>query len=510
YYCGHRLKKDDKSILGVRGDGADIHNQTTKPEEPTKPVEHEITIEEPCTEAPANDKHNHDYSNLFGDNDLFRASDAFTGGSMPEIDLGTQIPLRRYQKDKRQAGSGRLLKVVFPVLTLILGLLAVFYWMSQTGRRFPGTNNLPQTIAVSTSVEQITKDDEKAYRIVFNTVNGKEISFLNDIKAVENGRAEFIIDEAGLYGYSPQLDEEGSYQVYLDATVSAPNLPETMERVSIALSEPYNYAPFTLLMPSSSETEFQGDSSKVSFRIQPDSNVLINGEDFSETVSKDGRFEMEFHLPPKQDELVLDIRVSTPGYLDNIQQIILRRAHLDVTLSINETSPILSDEQWVKITGVIHPEASLETDVEIFEEPDIDSSTGAFSAYIKADRPGYTPCTLTAKLGDKESSIEIIVDRKTTVDAYTSTAWKPDYIKLQQDDQLNNGRHFVFSGNVVEIIESGHKNVFTVSEPQSDRLYHVEFWGSFDFNPGEEIRVFGNRWGNKEGLPRFLAKYIYR
>ena len=71
------------------------------------------------------------------------------------------------------------------------------------------------------------------------------------------------------------------------------------------------------------------------------------------------------------------------------------------------------------------------------------------------------------------------MDRRTTVDTYTSTAWKPDYTALQQDELLHNGRHFVFEGNIEEIIETGQKNVFTVSqESQSDQIYYVEFWGT--------------------------------
>ena len=76
--------------------------------------------------------------------------------------------------------------------------------MSQTGRQYSRTeNNLPQTIAVSASVEELNMDDDKAYRIIFNTVNGKEVSFLDEIKPVENGRAEFIVEEADLYAYAP-------------------------------------------------------------------------------------------------------------------------------------------------------------------------------------------------------------------------------------------------------------------------------------------------------------------
>lgn len=530
YYCGHKLKEDDKSMLMVKGDQVDIPNDALEtvetaafetseaavPDveelEATEITENEILVDEPdkaYVESSININHSHSYDDIFQDHDLFGDDNTFT--SISDIDLGTQMPLRRSQKGKRSTGSGKYLKPILSVLALALIFLTIFYFMSQTGRQYSRTeNNLPQTIAVSASVEELNMDDDKAYRIIFNTVNGKEVSFLDEIKPVENGRAEFIVEEADLYAYGPLLNEEGLYEVHLDAIIMAPNLPQTIESIVITLSEPYNYAPFTLLQPSSSETEFQGNSSKVSFKIEPGSTVIVNGENFSEMVTEDGRFEMEVHLPPQEDELVLDVRVSTPGYLDNIQQLIFRKTQPEVVFSINETSPIPSDEQWVKITGIINPEAVLEADVEIFEEPEIDSNTGNFTAYIKAERPGYNACTLTAKLGDKKSSIGVIVDRRTTVDTYTSTAWKPDYTALQQDELLHNGRHFVFEGNIEEIIETGQKNVFTVSQQsQSDQIYYVEFWGDFDFNSGDRIRVFGNRWGNKDGHPRFLAKYIY-
>jgi hypothetical protein len=548
YYCGHKLKEDDKSMLMVKGDQVDIPNDALETVETAETeaveaaemelqtveaaesevettevveaefdtaemsdiVEDELNEDETDIDSSINTSRSHSYDDIFLEHDLFGDDNSFTS-SMTDIDLSTQMPLRRSQKDKRSSRSGKPLKTILSILSLAFIFLIIFYFMSQTGRRYSKPdNNLPQTIAVSASVEEMVKDDERAYRIVFNTANGKEVSLFDEIKPVENGRAEFIVEEDDLYAYNPQLNEEGMYEVHLDAIITAPNLPETIESLSITLSEPYNYAPFTLLQPSSSGTEFQEDSTKVSFRVESGSTVIVNGEDLTEMVTEDGRFEMEVHLPPQKDDLVLDIRVTTPGYLDNIQQLILRKAQPEVVFSINETSPIPSDEQWVKISGLINPEAVLEADTDIFEEPEIDSSTGNFTAYIKADRPGYNACTLTAKHGDKESSIEIIVDRKTTVESYTSTAWQPVYTELQQDEQLHNGRHFVFNGNIEDIIETGQKSVFTVSQQsQSDQIYYVEFWGDFDFNPGDRIRVFGNRWGNKDGHPRFLAKYVY-
>ena len=441
------------------------------------------------------------------DNDLFNMDQT------SELDLTTQMPLRRYKKDKSSYKRKKAINRIFAIIILIaIAIMATYVGMRRFGHRVPHTSNTGQSIAVSSSIEETTIQDKKAYRIVFNTVNGKEISFLGEVLEVENGRAEFIVDESVLYSYNPELNEDGFYVVNVDAIVSAPNLSDAIERVSITLSPPYNFAPFTLLQPSTSETEFQGDTSKVSFEILPESEVFINEQNYTDLVTEDGRFEKEFSIPSDQDELVLNIRVSTPGYLDNIQQIILRKSPMEVLFTINESSPIPSNEPWVKVSGTVDPEATIEADLEIFEEPEIDRDTGEFTLYVKAERPGYNLCTLTAKLNGKESSIEIVLDRETSVHTYTSTAWKPIYNDLQGDEKLSNGRHFVFSGNIKEIIETGDRNVFIVSLSEAsdpEELFYVEYWGSFDFNIGDSIRVFANRWGNKNGIPRFLAKYIY-
>lgn len=527
YYCGHKLKETDnlqrenpETQPELRNDGlykddSDLNSETIYEAREDWNEEHnladDISADDESEELPqlTSDINNND-DDFFEQYNHFKENDLFSDSSTFDFDLTTQIPLRRYQKNKTSSIPMRFLKSLLTILTLIVVGVAIFTLVHHMGRQTNQNTNVSKSIAVSWSVEETTKDDEKAYRVVFNTVNGKEVNFLGQSAIVENGRAEFIVTERQLYSYFPILNEDGLYEVILDATIISPSLPDSTERVSIVLTPPYHYAPFTLLQPSSWETEFQGNSSKVAFKIEPGSTVIINEQDFSDLVSEDGRFEKEFKLPPQQDEMILDIRVSCDGYLDNIQQLILRKKELDVPLTINETSPIFSTELWIKVSGITHPDAVIETDQEIFEQPNIDRETGAFEVYVKAERPGYTLCTLTAKVEDKESSVEVVLERKTTVDTYTSTAWKPDFNQLQQDEQLNNGRHFVFTGYIKDIIETGDKNVFTVNlTEESEQLFYVEYWGSFEFSMGDRIRVFGNRWGNKNGIPRFLAKYIY-
>jgi len=516
YYCGYKLKENKDKIHEYKLENLDTSLDTSFSLEDEHTNQEDLLVENDSFDDFDNiDNIDSTYDYFLKDDNLVDIEDnLFNADQTSELDLTTQMPLRRYKKDK---SSYKRKKAINKILTLIvlvaLAVLAILAGMQRFGNRDPHSSNMGQSIAVSSSVEETTIQDKKAYRIVFNTVNGTEISFLGEVLEVENGRTEFIVEESLLYSYNPELNEDGLYVVHVDAIISSPNLSDVIERVSITLSPPYNYAPFNLLQPSTSETEFQGDTSKVSFKILPESEVFINEQDFTDLVTPDGRFEKEFSIPSGQDELILNIRVSTPGFLDNIQQIILRKSPMDVLFTINESSPISSKELWVKISGTVDPEATIEADLEIFEEPEINRDTGEFTLYVKAERPGYTLCNLTAKLNGKESSIEVILERETDVHTYTSTAWKPVYNDLQRDEKLSNGRHFVFSGSIKEIIETGDRNVFIVdiSEEQSDleELFYVEYWGSFDFSIGDSIRVFANRWGNKDGIPRFLAKYIY-
>ncbi|NLY61359.1 MAG: hypothetical protein GX054_07645 [Clostridiales bacterium] len=530
YYCGYKLRDKDsnkkhsydqeKMYVDLDHDmDLGLEEQYRNEEDSFEEsfiIDTEFDSTDDTTHDPGYDKAYDYFSEKIERDALLDSDDDIFDVETPDLDLTTQMPLRRYKKDKTAYKRKRAANITLTIFILIalatLIFLAAMVGMRKFASKNPDVPNIGQSIAVSSAVEETTIQGKKAYRIVFNTVNGQEVSFLGDVLEVDNGRAEFIVEEGLLYSYDPELNEDGLYEVHLDAIISAPNLENAVERVSITLSPPYNYAPFTLLQPSSSETEFQGDSTTVSFKVQPDSELYINDQDYTSAVSADGRFEQKFSLPADQEQLILNIRVSSPGYLDNIQQIILRKSPMDVKLTINETSPIFSDEPWVKISGTVEPGAIIETSLEIFEEPEINEETGEFSLYVKAERPGYTLCNLTAKLNGKETSTEVVLEREANVHTYTSTAWKPIYSDLQQDEQLSNGRHFVFSGNIKEILETGDKNVFIVSlseQGEEEELFYVEYWGGFDFNTGDPIRVFANRWGNKDGIPRFLAKYIY-
>lgn len=299
YYCGYKLKDNDKihsNDLKDRDTNLVFEdNQKNQGDQfiDEDPIDSIATIDDLTDISSIDTTDNIDrmYDYFFEGDDLLNIDDQLLLDQTSELNLTTQMPLRRYKKDKSAYKRKKTINKLLTIFFLIaLAILATFVGMRRFGNRVSHTPNVGQSIAVSSSVEETTLDDKKAYRIVFNTVNGEEISFLGEVLEVENGRAEFIVEESKLYSYSPELNEDGLYVVNVDAIISAPNLSDAIERVSITLSPPYNYAPFTLLQPSTSETEFQGETSKVSFKILPDSELFINEQDYTELVTEDGRF----------------------------------------------------------------------------------------------------------------------------------------------------------------------------------------------------------------------------
>jgi len=427
-----------------------------------------------------------------------------------DFDITREIPLRRYRKNRSSRNRSRLASICVSIILIALSICLVFFLVKQVGN-IPKQVGNPRSITVSSTVNPVEIDGKPAHQIVFSTTNGKEVKILDRIIQVEDGQAEIILEDSYLYTLNPIEKEDGLLELQLDYIISAPGFEDTHETVSITLEQPY--APLTLIQPSSSEAVVDGNSFQLVISVEPGSKVFINDNDYTDLVDEGGRLVKDIDVPIEDFETYVTVKVTKQGYVDNTQEIVLRRPAMEVPITINERSPIPSQGQWVKVSGSTLPGASISVDGETREDSIIDLENGKFVLYIKASYPGYTPCLLTAELDGKVSSKEIILDGETNVDKYTSTAWKPEYEKMLRDPKLHNGRHFLFRGTVQDILMTGYKNIFTVNisnNADSEQLIHVEYWGNdFNYNKGDKIRIFGNRWGNIDNMLRILAKYIY-
>jgi len=423
-----------------------------------------------------------------------------------------QIPLRRYRKDKNPSGgTGRVAKICVSVIVMAVLIFAGYIITDQLSRSDDRTVSYSPKIMASTFVESTTVDGKPAHRIVVNTSNGEIVKALGEVYPVINGRAEIVYEDAFLYSYFSQNDQSHEIKVQLDIVIYKEGLPEAHEKIEFTLDTPLS--PLTLIQPSTGEAFVEGKKYRIVLMVEPGSQVFINGNNYSDLVDKDGRLEREVHVPDTPEN-IYEIRVSTKNHADHIRNIILKREVMEFPLIINESVPVKAIGEWAKITGNTHPQAVLDVSLETRSQPEVDPDTGDFALYVKATALGYTPCTITAHMeGKKASTVNFVIERSATEAEYTRQAWALDYIQLKSYPELHNGRVFLVEGTVKDIISLGDKNVFTVdvsNSAQSPQLVFIEYWGSTAIRSGGKVRIFANRWGNHENMPRLLAKYIYR
>jgi len=514
YYCGYKLVKDREEVTPYEKE----HSKKPEIDQPTSHEEmvdqlqiDEKTADQPLTDEEKTSDQDLDLDYLFKTDRDNIWNDEALDWFFEEPEYMQQFPLRRHRKDKGSTLAKRTAKICTAIMVLAVFLFISYIMVDQIWRSKDKTAGYGTNVIASTSVEATTIDGKPAHKIIVNASNGESVEVLGKVYPVIDGKAEIVYEDAFLYSYFSQGQKEDEIVIELDITIHGEDLPDTKEKVTFTLTQPL--APLTLIHPESDETMVEGKKYRIILEVEPGSQVLINGNNYSDLVDEEGRLEKEVEVPD-EPENVYEIRVSTPGYADHIRYIVLKREVMEVPLTIDQPIPVQTSDSWAKITGTTHPQAVLEASLETRSQPTIDPETGNFTLYVKANASGYTPCTITARVeGQGESKLNLVIERLSSESEYTRRAWALDYDELKSNPELHNGRIFVFEGIVKDIIALGDKSAFTVdvsSDSSSEQLVYVEHWNGLSVRSGNKVRIFGNRWGNHEGIPRILAKYVYR
>ncbi|HHY82383.1 MAG TPA: zinc ribbon domain-containing protein [Clostridiales bacterium] len=430
----------------------------------------------------------------------------------PEFSIQSQLPLRRYRKEEKS--GDRLQKFIKACISIILiALIGFLCYMGYDQLLRNPTDNQPalKRIDLEYFVEETLLDGESARKVTILSDIGEQVRLLDKKFAVVNGQAEIIIPdkEFSLNDYEKM---NGSLQVNLPVTILADGYPERNEEIRFEV--PVKSAALEVISPSDKEAVVDGDTYKLMLKVEPGSEVFINNNNYTHLLDQQGQLSLQLKLPD-QAETKYEIRVSAKGYEDTIDTVILKKRQMEFPLTVDQSVPIQATEgEWVKITGNTHPEAVLSTNLQVREEPSQDPDTGDFKLYVKATAKGYTPFVLTASLEGKEDSVlDLVIERPVSEREYTTSAWAPEYNELKEYPHLHNGIIFLFTGKVTQIQSTGTKTTLIVNvadDGQPEQLICVDYWGTASFGPGQKIRIFGNRWGNKNDMPYIMAPYIYR
>lgn len=428
-------------------------------------------------------------------------------------DLNQQMPLRRYHRDSGKVGSKGLLKAGLLIAFIaLLGLLLVLVGKAIFSADKPAKASLD----LSYEIEDIILEGEEGKKITFTSENAQIITISSDDINKDafdlpftNGSAVYTLLNSD-FVYQDVDIENSQVNISLTVVAKADDYSDRVEK--IAFKVPVIYAPLTLIQPASGQAHIEGDSYQVQLKVSPNSDVFINDNSYSHLIDNEGNLNVTLEIPDLS-EIAYKVRVTTPGYEDNEKTIKFIREMMDFPLMVDQKLPIEATEDWVMITGKTDPKAQLTVDRQLREDPQIDPESGEFVIYVEARSKGYTPLTLTASMeGLEDSRLDLVIDRVISSTEYTQVAWAPDYDLLKNNENMQAGRIYLFTGTVKSINSTGTKSILIVETGSStvEKPIYVEYWGSDSFAIGQNIRVYGNRWGNKDGIPRLLAKYIYK
>lgn len=525
YYCGTKLldkvsTEDKHKSNYVQADSLDDLNLIHKSFEQMNPdtnIEKEIPIyaQHIEKEIPIDTQHM-DY--MLDDSDIEYDPDQLTfHDNHMESSLEEAPPLKRKAKKAKEM-EDKSLKLLIKICTtiIIISILlfaGLIFYDKVIRSRFPSPLENTSDISASYSVIQDTIDGIPIHRIIIKSDTGEEVKILDKTAKIVDGETEIIIEDKELMTIAEELTSDEDMKVTLDVTVTATGAKTKLDKISFHLAP--RAAPLTMIHPKTEEYIAEDDSLTLLMEVTPESKVLINNDNFSDMVTKEGKLEKTFELS-EQLEQTFEIKVVTKGFKDNIHTITVKRANKDragIPLTIDQKQPIVSNEEWVKLTGNTSPEAKLNLDIELRQEPKIDKE-GNFTIFAKTANIGYTPCTLTSSLESGETtSLELILERATTEAEYTSKAWEFTYNDMVRDQSLHNGTIFLLAGKISDIISLDGKYAFTIdisTDDSTEQLVYIEYWGNIKLEKNQALKIFGNRWGNEGDMPKVLAKFIYK
>jgi len=436
----------------------------------------------------------------------------FSEDEESELDIQSQLPLRRYKKSERKRETPKKFFKAFIAVILIF-LIGFIFYRGYVELIQKAAGNKPEVMNIDMEywVEEVNQDGQTGRKILVKSALGEQIKIMDKVAPIVGGQAQIIFmdNEFDLTDYE---QSDGYLQVTLPVTVMADGYPSRTEEIHFEI--PVHFAPLELISPKEKEAVVEGGTYQLMLKVLPGSSVFINGNNYSHVVDEEGLLTVQLELPD-QPEIKYEIHVSANGYEDTYDNVVFRRKQMEIPLTIDQEIPIeASAGTWVEITGNTHPNAKLSANLEVRDSIMIDSETGKFTMYVKAPNKGYTPLRLTAELEGKEDSVlEAVIYRPVSENEYTHSAWAFDYDNLRAHPDMHNGIAFVFSGTITQVQSTGLKTILmvnTAEQGQNEKLVYVEYWGTVSASPGQKLRIFGNHWGNKDDYPFIIASYIYR
>ncbi|MGI6214638.1 MAG: hypothetical protein ACOYIT_01945 [Christensenellales bacterium] len=463
-----------------------------------------------------------DYDGFTDNPTYYSAANEFNSGS-----IGRSTGSYKFKKKSFRRASSFGARRVLPVLAIILflaGLLIAGYFFILRPY-LEDKNTVPEEMQPKISASIL--NDAAAHTIRIPAQEGAQI-YIKELRKsfmAVGGYASFQVPD--YFWYELIEEKPNDKDTHLPATMEVSLTPyiraETGEQVAM---RPVKYtidipqSPLMLISPSTLYTETSMPLYNIKFQVMTNSQVFINGEDYSSFVNtQDGLISYNAPIHPIGDNKIT-ITVRSQYYRMNTTTIIIHRAVQDIPLDLAATLDDESDRSRMPIFATTRAGATITvlTPYENLDTSKLDS-TGEFSFDAIFDHFGTNTIRIQADYPGKQSTvIEYNVYYVPNPNTYTTRAWAlndgfgyPDLL-ANLPKRIEKTQVYVMTGVAVESVsEKPQLIIFDISDGKTSSALPVllENQSKTTWELGERYRIYGEAYGMYNNMPRLVARYTY-
>lgn len=392
----------------------------------------------------------------------------------------------------------------------ILGIYKAYFWIDawHDARAYAA-------VPLYAQVEEIKMDYNKPGHAV--TIFGTDgdiiaIDELHESYVVLGGLVRIEIEDSFWFDLNPETVD--SAEIHLTPTAYRED-GSVVEMPIISLEVDTPYTPVTLVTPSQQTETVYSSVYELNMKVVPGSTVLVNGEDVSDVIDREGGLSVNVNVYPQGDNRI-SLYASTDNHKDTRMDIVLYRPVMEIPLELSANTEYSSTRSLLSVKGNIDPSATLIVDTAHDEDSITVAENGDFEFKAKFSTIGYNTVRFRAvKQGCEDSVISFRVYYLPSIAEYSSKAWIMDYKQLCLLYSQWEGRVFQCIGTIYDVFTVNDDqyvvmNVGTMDEQKLIVLHNMS--GTASFESGVQYKAYadvsGDYYYEAKDYPLLEARYM--
>ena len=415
-------------------------------------------------------------------------------------------------------GVAALVLLALLVFGIVMGVRALL-------RRDPGTDSTATSPAPAETPAEVDPDapvvttgevnGRPGHIITFKGNDGDLIYVTNEDLgtsynvSIAGGVGTLQVEDSALIGerivsadvevtLSPVLHEAGSGK------------ETNLDPITFVVTPPDAY--LEIVSPAGGADDTTLGTYQVKIRVEMGSTVTIAGEDVSDLITEEdgglGSIIYNVDVQPT-GENTIPIAVMKEGCKSVTQDIRITRAVMEVPIELDASTPSTVESDTVTISGSVEPGVSIEVTTPIEGEVTM-SSDGTFTFVASMGHFGENDVTITAKSGDKSSTLTHVITYLPTANEYVEKAYKMEYENL--GNYAGKFQPFLCSGRVAQVLSTEpYTCLFNVGSEEEPKLIYLEMVEGKALEENKTYNVYADVHadGTHDGYPYMIGRYFY-